>query len=173
MQGFIKSSMNNWLMEEIFSFSPVISPVLHPVQKPPVQERHEPLGGSWGDPWNYWVGWNNVYEERLTELVLFGLEKRILQGHFVVDFQYLKEASKTVIETLFTRDCSKKSRGNSFNLKECMFGWDIKRIFQLWGLWDTGMGSSVWKCSNSGRTELWGTWSSGMHSCPWQAHWTR
>lgn len=69
------------------------------------------------------------YEERLRELGLFVLEKRILQRHFVVDFQYLKEASKTDVERLFTRDCSKKTRGNSFNLKECMFRLDIRKNF--------------------------------------------
>jgi len=49
------------------------------------------------------------YEERLTELGLFSLEKRRLQGHLIAAFQYLNLAYKNVGEALFTRACSDRT----------------------------------------------------------------
>ncbi|GAB0178806.1 hypothetical protein GRJ2_000345900 [Grus japonensis] len=66
-------------------------------------------------------------EERLRELGLFSLERSRLQGHFIVAFQYIKEAYKKEEERLFTRICSDRTRGNGFKLKEekCVpFLWD-------------------------------------------------
>ena len=43
------------------------------------------------------------YEDRLTELGLFSLEKRRLRGELRAAFQYLKGAYKKDGEQLFTR----------------------------------------------------------------------
>lgn len=57
------------------------------------------------------------YEERLSELGLFRLEKRRLRGDLTATFQDMKWAYKKDEEGLFTKACSKKRRGNSFKLK--------------------------------------------------------
>jgi len=68
------------------------------------------------------------YVEKLRELGLFSLEKR-LQGHLIVAFQYFKEAYKKAEEGLFARACSDRSRGNGFKLKEGTFRLDIGKKF--------------------------------------------
>jgi len=57
-------------------------------------------------------------EGRLRELGLFSLEERRLQGELIVAFQCLKEDYGKDGERLFIRDCSDRTRGNSFKLKE-------------------------------------------------------
>ncbi|KFP98549.1 hypothetical protein N330_12840, partial [Leptosomus discolor] len=72
------------------------------------------------------------YEDRLRELGLFSLEKRRLQGHLIVAFQYLKGAYKKAGEGLFTRACSDKTRGNGWKLGEGRFRLDIMtEVFPL------------------------------------------
>jgi len=58
------------------------------------------------------------YEERLRELGLFILEKRRLQGHLILTFQYIKRACKKGRKTLFTKVCNDRTSGSDFNLKE-------------------------------------------------------
>ena len=58
------------------------------------------------------------YEERLSKLGLFSLEKQRLQGDLVAAFQYLKEAYRKDGEGLFTRVCSDQTRGNECKLNE-------------------------------------------------------
>ena len=57
-------------------------------------------------------------EDRLRELRLFSLEKRKLRGRLIAAFQYLKGAYRKDGEGLFIRECSDRTRGNRFKLKE-------------------------------------------------------
>ncbi|PKU47479.1 hypothetical protein llap_2219 [Limosa lapponica baueri] len=69
------------------------------------------------------------YEDRLRELGLFSLEKRMLQGDLIVAFQYLKATYKKAEEGLFTRACGDWTKGNGFKLKEGRFRLDIRKAF--------------------------------------------
>ena len=69
------------------------------------------------------------HEERLTELGLFSLEKRRLQGDLIAAFQYLKEAYRKDGEGLSRTACSDEGRDNDFKLKEGRFRLDIRNKF--------------------------------------------
>ncbi|PKU34236.1 hypothetical protein llap_15459 [Limosa lapponica baueri] len=69
------------------------------------------------------------YEDRLRELGLFSLEERRLQGDLVAAFQYLKGAYRRDGEGPFIRECSDRTRGNGFKLKEGRFRLGIRKKF--------------------------------------------
>ena len=58
---------------------------------------------------------------------LFSPEKRRLWGDLLVAFQYLKKTYRKDGEGLFIRECSDRTRGNSFKLKEGRFRLDIRK----------------------------------------------
>ncbi|KFQ03747.1 hypothetical protein N330_01891, partial [Leptosomus discolor] len=69
------------------------------------------------------------YEDRLTQLGLFSLEKRRLQGDLLAAFQHLKGAYRKAEEGLFTKACSGRMRGNGWKWGEGVFRLDIRKKF--------------------------------------------
>ena len=65
----------------------------------------------------------------MRELGLFSLEKRRLQGDFIVAFQYLKGVYKQEGEWLFTRVGINRTRGNGFKLGQGRFRLEMRRKF--------------------------------------------
>ncbi|GAB0184267.1 triadin [Grus japonensis] len=69
------------------------------------------------------------YEDRLRELGSFSLEKRGLWRDLIAAFEYLKGAYRKAGEGLFIRECSDRTRGNGFKLKEGQFRLDTRKKF--------------------------------------------
>ena len=78
------------------------------------------------------------YKNMLRDLGLLSLEKRRLQGDFIVHFQYLKGDYKQEGNQLFTRVDGDRTRGNGFKLKEGRFRLDVRgkffteRVLRCW-----------------------------------------
>ncbi|GAB0188945.1 hypothetical protein GRJ2_001359800 [Grus japonensis] len=69
------------------------------------------------------------YEDRLRELGLFSLEKRRLRAHLYSSLPVPEGAYRKDGEGLFIRECSDRTRGNGFKLKEGRFRLDIRKKF--------------------------------------------
>lgn len=72
-------------------------------------------------------------------LELSSLEKRRLQGNFIVTFNYLKGDYKKDKDTLFSRAFCDKTRDSSFKLKEDKEERLMKRRVKLWNKLHRGM----------------------------------
>ena len=69
------------------------------------------------------------YEEKLRDLGLSRLEKRKLQGHLIVAFQYLKAVYRKDGNNLFSKACCDRTRSNGFKVREGRFRLDIRKKF--------------------------------------------
>ena len=67
------------------------------------------------------------YEDKLGELGLFSLEKRMFQGDLIVALQHPKGNYRKERDRVFSRVCGDRTRGNGFKLKEGRFRLDIKK----------------------------------------------
>ncbi|GAB0205895.1 hypothetical protein GRJ2_003055100 [Grus japonensis] len=129
--GCIKRGVTSRSREVILPlYSALVRPHLGPGLGPPVQERRGAVGVSPEEAMKLIRGLEHLsYEDRLRELGLFSLEKRRLRGDLIAAYQYLKGAYRKAAEGLFIRECSDRTRGNGFKLKEGRFRLDVRKKF--------------------------------------------
>jgi len=65
----------------------------------------------------------------VSELGLFSLEKRRLQGHLTAAFQYLTGDLRKDGENIFSRACCNRTRSNGFKLREGRYRLDRRKKF--------------------------------------------
>ena len=79
------------------------------------------------------------YEERLRELGLFSLKRR-LRGDLLNAYKYLKGGCQKDGSRLFIVSPSDRTRGNRHKQKPKMFHLNMRKNFLLSGWWSTGTG---------------------------------
>jgi len=131
-QDCVKRSMASRTREGILPLCSGETPpgVLHPPLQPSAQDRHGLVGAGPEETTQIIRGVEHLScEERLSNLLLFSLEKRRLQGDLSADFQYFKEAYRKDGDRHFSRSCCDRIKSNGFKLKEGRTRLDIKKKF--------------------------------------------
>jgi len=103
------------------------------------QKSFDAMGSCWSEleymelvqriPWRWWKLQHLCCEERLRELGLFSLEKRMLQGDLSAAFSTWREHINRRGTDFHMQLDSDRTRGNGFKLKEERFKSDVRKKF--------------------------------------------
>jgi len=75
------------------------------------------------------VGLFSLEERRREKAAIRCPRRRRLRGHLIAAFRYPKGAYRKDGETIFSRACCYRTRGNGFKLREGRFRLDIRKKF--------------------------------------------